>query len=187
MKTRASILKNAKEIFSENGYSSVTMKNFSDKLGLSRAAIYRYFDSTKDIFTTMLDEDIENTIEEIENGISIQKPAKEILLQFLDDMKEQMEMGKGAIELVIYEFCRREKDQSNYIQNRFNTSVRIFEKLIRYGQMQQEFRSCDANETAKRIVFLLEGISLASNIITFDENLLEQQLHGIYEMVICEK
>lgn len=181
--TKSIILKKARELFSEQGYAAVTMKDFCEECGLSRGGLYRHFSSTKEIFTALLDTDMEHTIEEIEKDISSQRPAREILRAYLKLYKIQVETGKGMLELAIYEFCKKEKDQKHYIQNRFDTSVGIFEKLIRYGQQHQVFLECDANATAKRIVFLLEGISIASTVITFQNDMLDTQLQGVYEMV----
>jgi hypothetical protein len=110
--------------------------------------------------------------------------AREILTLLLKDQKEIINKRGGDLELAMYEFCKSEKDQEHYIYNRFSSSVEIIEGLIKYGQERREFIDCNANETAKRIVFLLEGLRISSSIMSLSDELLEEQIQGVYKMVV---
>lgn len=182
--TRTKILESARKIFSEKGYSVATMKDFCEETGLSRGGLYRHFSSTKEIMIAMLDSDVTNTKFELEKVISSERSAKQLLTLFLDIQIKEIKKGEGNLELAVYQFCKGENDQEHYIYNRFNTSVEIFEKLIKYGQKRKEFIDCDANETAKRFIFILEGLRISSSIINFPDELVEKQIQGILEMVI---
>ncbi|MBK1810796.1 TetR/AcrR family transcriptional regulator [Clostridium sp. YIM B02505] len=182
--TRAEIIDSARKIFSVKGYSATTMKDFCEETGLSRGGLYRHFSSTKEIMIAMLDSDIINSRIQIENVISSGMSPKEVLRLLLEDQKEIIKERGGDLELAMYEFCKSEKDQEHYINNRFTSSAEIIKGILKYGQERNEFVDCDANETAKRIIFLLEGIRISSSIMNLSEELLEEQVNGIFKMVV---
>ena len=51
---RSLILENAKNVFVERGFKSVTMKDIIEASGISRGGLYLYFSSTKEIFLEVL-------------------------------------------------------------------------------------------------------------------------------------
>jgi AcrR family transcriptional regulator len=181
--TREEILKSARKIFAVKGYSATTMKDFCEETGLSRGGLYRHFSSTKEIMIAMLDSDIIDSRIGIEKEISSEMSAKDILTLLLNDQKEIIKRRGGDLELAMYEFCKSEKDQEHYINNRFTSSIDIIEGLIKYGQGRKEFIDCNANETAKRIVFLLEGIRISSSIMILSDRLLDEQIYGVLNLV----
>ena len=48
--TRKKIRNEASLLFSEKGFSAVTMKDICDRTGLSRGGLYRHYGSTAEIF-----------------------------------------------------------------------------------------------------------------------------------------
>jgi AcrR family transcriptional regulator len=53
-RTKDYIVKTAAELFSQKGYTAVTMKDLCEACDLSRGGLYRHFGSTKDIFIEVL-------------------------------------------------------------------------------------------------------------------------------------
>jgi AcrR family transcriptional regulator len=183
-KTREALLNTAKALFSEKGYSAVTMKDFCDRQGLSRGGLYRHFASTKEIFIAMLDADKENSLLELEKAISAGISARELFLHFLKIQKQEVQQAGGRLSVAVYEFCTSNPDQKTYLDDRFQAAVETLEKLIRYGQARQEFRAGNAKATASHLVVFLEGFKLSSAVISLSEAMIEQQLHYLYEMVV---
>lgn len=182
--TRAALLKTAKTLFSEKGYSAVTMKDFCVRNGLSRGGLYRHFASTKEIFIAMLDFDRENSTTELDKAISDRIPAKQMFNDFISKQKQDVQNGAGRMTIAIYEFCITETEQKDYMDKRFAYAVEILAKLIHYGQSQQGFRNCDSIETARSIVIFLEGLKISSTAVCFTETMLDEQLKTIYKMVV---
>lgn len=183
--TRTALLNTAKELFSEKGYSAVTMKDFCERSGLSRGGLYRHFASTKEIFIEMLNFDRENSSAELDKAISDRIPAKQVFIYFIKKQKQEIKNGIGRLSIAVYEFCTTEAEQKDYMDKRFSSAVDTLAKLIKYGQSQHEFRNCDSEETARHIVIFLEGLRLSSAVVSFTETMLEEQLQIIYEMVVC--
>ena len=51
---RLAILAAAGELFREQGYSGASMAAVSERVGGSKATLYRYFQSKEDLFVTVL-------------------------------------------------------------------------------------------------------------------------------------
>ena len=175
--TKKTILDTARVLFAEKSYSAVTMKDFCDRLGLSRGGLYRYFNSPMTIFVAMLDLDKESSIQELDEAITAGVPARTILNYFIQQQKQEIQQGVGRLSMAVYEFCLAHPDQKPYLDRRYSTAVEILEKLIRYGQDQQAFTIVDAKETAAHIVVFLEGLRLSSAVTTFTASTLDDQLH----------
>jgi AcrR family transcriptional regulator len=182
--TRIALLKIARELFSEKGYSAVTMKDFAERSGLSRGGLYRHFASTKEIFIAMLDYDRENSSEELDQAIAKQVPARQLLLFFVNRQKQEIQEDRGRLALAIYEFCSTESDQKEYVQNRFVAAVNILSKLIRYGQSCHEFVECDPEEMAQHLIIFWEGFKLSSAVVAFPETMIEKQAEMMVQKVM---
>lgn len=185
--TRTKLLNTAKDLFSEKGYSAVTMKDFCERTGLSRGGLYRHFASTKEIFIEMLDFDRENSSTALDKAISEGVPARQMLLYFLNTQKQEIQNGGGRLSIAIYEFCTAEVDQKDYMNNRATLAIYGITKLIQYGQSRYEFKDCDAKETARHIVIFLEGLRLSSAVLTITDSMLEKQIKIIYGMVVVDE
>lgn len=183
-RTRTAILETAKELFSDKGYSAVTMKDFCERQGLSRGGLYRHFASTKEIFIAMLDSDRKDATFKLDQAISDKISAKQLLIHLLNTQKNEIQQDGGSLSIAIYEFCTNYEDQKSYMDSRFTSAVDTLEKLIQYGKSQHEFLDCDAKETARHIIIFFEGLKISSAVISFSNNMLEKQLKRIYEMVV---
>lgn len=181
--TKTTILDTARVLFAEKGYSAVTMKDFCDRLGLSRGGLYRYFNSPITIFVAMLDLDKESSIQELDEAITAGVPARTIFDYFIQQQKQEIQQGVGRLSMAVYEFCLAHPDQKPYLDRRYCTAVEILVKLIRYGQDQQAFTRVDARETAAHIVVFLEGLRLSSAVTTFTASTLDDQLHYLYTLI----
>lgn len=84
-KTKQFIISKSKELFSKQGYATVTMKDVCETCDLSRGGLYRHFGSTKEIFLEMLNEDKEDKGELLLKCIKDDLSAMQILNWFFED------------------------------------------------------------------------------------------------------
>lgn len=185
--TKDTILKIAGTLFSEKGYSAVTMKDFCDRSELSRGGLYRHFSSTKEIFTAMLDQDKDHSSEELDGAISRQIPARQLWHVFYTNQKLEILRAGGRLSIAVYEFISTEKDQNEYLERRFFSGVNTLTKMIHYGQLTGEFRKCDAEKVARHIIFFLEGLKLSSAIVPVSESMIDEQFDILFQMVAANE
>ena len=173
--TKAYILENAKGLFGEKGYGSVTMKDFCDRCHLSRGGLYRYFVSTKEIFQTMLTEDLIMVEKSVDRWLSEEKSPIELMRHILSFQVIEILKGEGALDLAIYEYCKLEKDRS-FISNRLDSSKRILIRVLDAAMKEGEILIQDAEKVAVWLLQHLEGVRISSNIITYSEEVLMEDL-----------
>jgi TetR/AcrR family transcriptional regulator, mexJK operon transcriptional repressor len=80
-KMRQRIIQSALEVFSQKGYSTTTMDEIADAVGLSKPAIYFYYPSKEKLFSAVL-----------ENPVGF-KMIEASMKQFLSDSHADMESG----------------------------------------------------------------------------------------------
>ncbi len=175
IKTRQSIINTAAGLFSQKGFTAVTMKDICEVCKLSRGGLYRHFGSTKEIFIEVLERDENNAEESIDQAIALGLSAKRLLEGFFQLQKNDIAYSKNRIEVAVYEFSVAYPDQKEYLEERYHSTVRIFAKLIDYGQKKGELLEGDSVMLAEHIVIFLEGLKLSSKIIEISEDFLTKQ------------
>ena len=174
-RTKQFILKTAAGLFSQKGFTAVTMKDICEACDLSRGGLYRHFDSTREIFLAVLERERNDAEESIGQAISMGLSPRKLLEGFFQLQKNDIANNKNRIEVAIYEFSVTYPDQKEFLNGRFHAAARSFAKLIEYGQKKGEFQEGDAMLMAEHIVIFLEGMKLSSKIIDISDDLLTKQ------------
>jgi AcrR family transcriptional regulator len=183
-KTKQYIVQTAAGIFSEKGFTAVTMKDICEACDLSRGGLYRHYGSTKEIFIEVLERDKNDAEASIDKAISLGLSAKKLLESFFQLQKNDIAFNTSRIEVAVYEFSVAYPDQKEYLNERFHAAVKIFAKLIEYGQKRGELRAGDSSILAEHIVIFLEGLKLSSKIIDISEDFLTEQFEIIRRLVM---
>jgi len=103
---------------------------------------------------------------------------------FFQLQKNDIAYNKNRIEVAVYEFSVANPEQKDYLNERFHASVKIFAKLIEYGQKKGELQGSDPVILAEHIVIFLEGLKLSSKIIDISEEFLTKQFDILGRMVM---
>ncbi len=183
-KTKQYIVRTATGLFSQKGFTAVTMKDICEACDLSRGGLYRHFGSTKEIFIEVLERDKNDAEESIDQAIDLGLSAKKLLEGFFQLQKNDIAYNKNRIEVAVYEFSVAYPDQKDFLNERFHAAVKIFAKLIEYGQRKGELLEGDAKILAEHIVIFLEGLKLSSKIIDITEEFLAQQFEILSRLVM---
>lgn len=183
-KTKQYILKAAADLFSQKGFTAVTMKDICEACNLSRGGLYRHYVSTKEIFLEVLERDKNDAEGSIDQAINLGLSAKKLMDGFFQLQKNDIAYNKNRIEVAVYEFSVAFPDQKEYLNKRFHAAVKIFAKLIDYGQKKGEFQEGDTMILAEHIVIFLEGMKLSSKIIEIPEDFLKKQFDILSKQVM---
>jgi hypothetical protein len=77
-------------------------------------------------------------------------------------------------------------DQRELLDHRYQDIVKIFAKLIAYGQKSGElYHEVNPVALAEHIVIFLEGLKLSSQITAIDEDFLTKQFDLLSKMIIA--
>lgn len=182
-KTRQFIVQTAAGLFSQKGFTAVTMKDICEACGLSRGGLYRHFGSTKEIFIEVLERDNIDAEESIDQAIALNLSAKRLMEGFFQLQKDDIAHNRNRIEVAVYEFSMAHPDQKDYLNERFRSIVKLFSKLIEYGQRKGEFREADPAALGEHIVIFLEGLKLSAKISDITEDFLNHQFDILYRQL----
>lgn len=168
--TRRLILNNVYGLFAKKGFKEVTMKDICDCTGLSRGGLYRHYDSTKQIFTEILEELLQNQEDEFSEKINHHESAVSILESVLERYQMEMLDSGNSLSIAIYEFYSlpQEKSGSNALLHQYLLSKEMWSRLIQYGMDRKEFRQVDIPAVFDMIVFSYQGVRMYSRLMPLD-------------------
>jgi len=172
------ILETARKVFLEKGYKDVTMKDIVDACEISRGGLYLYFSSTREIFLEVLKLESEESDDVFGKNISEDATAAEILALFLKEQKKEILRKNNNLSLATYEFFFAEKmeKKDNYLKKQFDSAVKILEKLIEAGVENGDFYCEDCSGAARNIMYVLEGLRIASQTIGISQEAVDKEL-----------
>jgi len=184
------ILEKARAVFSEKGFKNVTMKDIVDACEISRGGLYLYFSSTEEIFLAVLaDDSSEDDEEAVVAALSGDASAGDMLALFLKEQKKEILRKKNNLTVATYEFFSLHKAQSkdNPLKNQFDTAVRIVEKLIENGVQSGEFYCENPVGCARNLMYVVEGLKIASKTIGVTEEAIDRELMYVLEGLVPDE
>ncbi|MGL5152947.1 MAG: TetR/AcrR family transcriptional regulator [Clostridium sp.] len=143
-KAKENIFKAALELFSDNGYEFVEMKEIAKKAGVSIGTLYNYYENKKEIFIEVLNESWEETF------IKISK--------IMDNENNDDDKKREIIRTLYYDITNRKGFGANYLLNSkelsenlliitqkiYNITSSLFkEKSVTYGEKKISLLLCD--------------------------------------------
>ena len=184
------ILEKARTVFSEKGFKNVTMKDIVDACEISRGGLYLYFSSTEEIFLAVLaDDSSEDDEEAVVAALSGDASAGDMLALFLKEQKKEILRKKNNLTVATYEFFSLHKAQSkdNPLKDQFDTAVRIVEKLIENGVDSGEFYCENPVGCARNLMYVVEGLKIASKTIGVTEEAIDRELMYVLEGLVPDE
>ena len=187
---RKYILKKAREVFAEKGFKDVTMKDVVDACDISRGGLYLYFASTQELFLAVLKEEIDEDDEEaVVAALSGDASAGDMLALFLKEQKKNILRMKNNLTVAAYEYFSMYKvtGNDNPLKVEFDTAVRIIEKLIENGVSGGEFYCEDPLGCARNLMYVVEGLKVASRTIGVTEEAIDRELMYVLEGLVPDE
>ena len=175
---RKFILETARKVFVEKGFKKVTMKDIVEACEISRGGLYLYFDNTSQIFMEVMKLESEEADDVFSDSITEDATAADILVLFLQEQKKEMLRKKDTLTQAVYEFYFENQlaRKDNILKKQFDSAVKIIEKLIEIGVDNGEFYCEDCAETARNIMFVLEGLKISAQTIRITPETVDRQI-----------
>lgn len=182
------ILEKAKFVFAEKGYRTVTMKDIVEACEISRGGLYLYFDSTKQLFEAVLQKESQETDDVFSREIKEDATAADILTLFLKEQKKELLRKKNTLTVAIYEFFFENQvpKKENTLRQQFDEAVKVLEVLIKTGVKSGEFVCDNPKAMARNIMFVLEGLKIASCSMGITEEMVNEELVIIMQGLVKE-
>ena len=180
------ILEKAREVFVEKGFRSVTMKDIVDACGISRGGLYLYYADTEKIFLDVLAEEVENAEDVFAENVGEDASASEILALFFKEQKKEILGSRNTLAAAVYEYAFA-NPRSTELKKRFNNGVAVLEKLIRMGVESGEFIDADARTAARNVMYVLEGLKIASVTMGISAENIDSELYLLMQGLVIEE
>lgn len=188
-RTRQMICEEARKLFAEKGYKTVTMKDVCERTGLSRGGLYRHYESTEQIFLELMHGFANKQHNEFIGQISRRVPASQILEGVLDRYAAEMADRENSLSGAIYEYYSSPEASAaeNSVKIQYEASRAMWTQLLRYGMETGEFREADADAVFNLIVFSYQGVRMYSRLMELDKDLPLRMVIQIKNMLLSKE
>ena len=186
---KTQILAAATKVFTERGFADARMDDIVTEAGLSKGALYWYFDSKDAIIISILDQIFDYETGHVRELLEREDSAKLKLEVFIETMVKDLEKMKPLMPIFFdfWSLSVRKKTINQAIKKYYQRFLDLIEPIIEDGIEQGEFRPVDVKETAVAIGAMYEGTILFyvyfPDFIDFENQFrsnLELLLEGLY-------
>ncbi|MBN1352666.1 TetR/AcrR family transcriptional regulator [candidate division KSB1 bacterium] len=188
--TKNKIFMVAAHLIAEKGYHGVSMRELSEKSGVSKPTIYYYFNSKEGIYKELLDAAIVHLDKQLRRIQSLQIPAKSKLIEFVKMSFQQCAEYPEFVKMLLDLSNRR--DEIPFImsfRSEFGRKDRIIAEIIQEGIESGEFGANANPELAAEIIngvvvhFFWRQVGSNRRLITegLAEEIIEMLFRGLNE------
>lgn len=183
------IVETSRGVFMEKGYREVTMKDIVEACQISRGGLYLYFSSTKELFEEVLKMEQEDTDDVFAQSITEETTPTDILALFLKEQKKELLNKKPSLGVATYEyfFAHAIPGRDNLLKKQFDAAVHVLEGLIDAGVESGEFYCEDPRGCARNIMYLLEGLKIASHTRGISEAAVDREIMYVMQGLVMEE
>jgi AcrR family transcriptional regulator len=158
---RAQILRAARSIFVERGYLSARVEDVASRAGLSKGAVYFYFESKREIFDALVEEELAVTRSFLADAERDERPA---VVKLLDLGRRYLDYFAGLktpprFFLLMSELAIRDEDLRRKVTAVHEDFVAATEGVIEQGIAEGAFRPYDARAVALFLKAFIDGLA----------------------------
>ncbi|NBI29099.1 TetR/AcrR family transcriptional regulator [Chengkuizengella marina] len=177
---RANILNAAKDVFIEHGYEHTTMKHIMDAANVSRGGLYQYFLNKEDVFETILEEDLQLNLNELEEVLREKVHSHwDLLLETIYGEERQPNDDMNSLAPSKLEFFitgRNDKRRREFGKARYYNGLKLYSAIIEQGQQKGEFcTKFDSDIIARSIIAFIDGLAFDHSILPKEDLKMKQQ------------
>lgn len=163
---RAEILSAAVTCFAGKGYYETTMDDVVRESGLSKGALYWYFDSKRALFRALLEEWFAEILSHMQAPLSSDLPANTKLEALVQSLKSAAALKPELFraQLEFFALSMRDDDIKSWLAENYSGQHEFIEALLEQGIASGVFRPVPVAETARLIMGYLDGVFLHAEI-----------------------
>lgn len=176
---RLKIIECAHSLFCQKGYSGVTMKDICELSGFSRGGLYRHYSSTEEIFMDIIRFEQSKAYEALENARMRELEPDTVLYAFLRSRMRRVAEPSHSFDVAVSEFAANSEKGRQLLIKRAEDSVGIITELIKSGNAVGAFKCSDPRSVASHIIWLIEGMSRHSSLLTITDDSINSQIELI--------
>lgn len=158
---RAQILRAARAVFIEKGFSAARVQDVARRAGLSKGAVYFYFASKRDLLQALVEEEHELTLSFLEQAAGDTRPAP---IKLLDLGRQYLDYFAGLKSpprffILMTEMAIRDEEIRTRVVEIHERFVEELARIIADGQTQGHFASVDPVAVAQLLKAFIDGLA----------------------------
>lgn len=159
---KTQILTAATKVFTKQGFADARMDDIVAESGLSKGALYWYFDSKDAIIISILDQLFDWETSHIRDLLEREDTAQGKLKLFVETSIEDLERMKPLMPIFFdfWSLSVRRRNINQAIKRYYQQFLDLIEPIIQEGIDAGEFRPVDANKVAVSLGAMFEGTIL---------------------------
>lgn len=144
MNTKEKIQKVAVKLFSEKGYTETSLREISEALNISKAALYYHFSNKEEIFTSIIEKNFKNTIKFHQELASLKISTWEILRKWIENTitssMKNSEIWQIIRQIMMGKFKNKfhDLDLFSFINKNFEILNSIIKRGIKRGEIRDD-------------------------------------------------
>lgn len=157
---RIEILEAALTIFIKKGYSETRMDDIVQEIGLSKGAIYHYFESKRDLFIELIERWMDQ-FSMIESELSMKGHPSALIIKRIARYAVvifKRNPNWFLVEPEIWAFANRDPEIKAITSQLYNRILTVFETIVDRGVKYGEFREVNSRMIALSIMTSLHGM-----------------------------
>lgn len=159
------MLQSALACFAEQGYQATTIDEIVRRAGVSKGMIYNYFPSKEEIYLQLLQEQTDDSFQELEDVFATVMSAQDKLRILMGKFREvplSVDRQRAiAVHLEFMLYCSRHEDLKQVMLDRYQRFIGFLTRILEDGQTSGEFPSTlDTQAYASVFWALRDGICL---------------------------
>ena len=182
---KSQIMEAAMKVFTQKGYSNARMDDIVDESGLSKGAIYHYYEGKKDIFLALIEHWETQTFPDFYSRNGKERSAVDTLRDFANEVIKAFNKRSFVFhaEVEFWSLSNQDDEIRNRSQELYEKIINLFELVINKGIREKEFIRVDSRITAIYILSVFQGINW---FCIFNDKKLnaEKYIHDSIEMII---
>lgn len=170
----------AKQVFIEQGFIHTSMQDIMNKAGISRGALYSYFDNREHVFLEVLRYDDEKDMPAFVSAA--EESVWQQLKSWLDEQRSYIERIDQTLLQARAEFFlsfndAKNKDNFPYISERYNRITEAIATVLDEGKRKGELNPQQSTRSiARYLISFINGLMLDTYHLGYDQTKVKEQL-----------
>ncbi len=161
-KRKEQILRAAIKAFARNGLKGTSMNDIVLESGMSKGAIYWYYNSKDEIISELVNfffdpKEMKMLDRLLSEGTAIERIKK--LADYTAEAMDKMKPFQPVIQ-ELYVIAFRDAQTKKMATKSFQESTSLLERIIDYGVKKKEFKRVDAHQVSVSIIEMMEGAAM---------------------------
>ncbi len=147
------ILQTAKTLFVQKGYHGMSMREVSEALGVSKAALYYYYQDKEQLFLAILDSDLDASSSALNDIIARPVSSRERIRLFVEYILQQPAVDRAAIRLASQEIGQLGEEARSRFGGVYQANfIDKIAGILQKGMDDGEFRRMPADVAARALL-----------------------------------